>query len=149
MKLQLPALILSACLSASLFAADSAKIRLDYNLSIPSGSLDGDTAKVMDALFGNVMTTQMEKDLWARVRKGFVIPDIDSPLVSKWENYYASRPDYLNRIINRSNPYLHFVVEEVEKRGMPMEFALLPMIESAYNPRAESHANGVRTAADD
>jgi membrane-bound lytic murein transglycosylase D len=140
MKLQLPALILSACLSASLFAADSAKIRLDYNLSIPSGSLDGDTAKVMDALFGNVMTTQMEKDLWARVRKGFVIPDIDSPLVSKWENYYASRPDYLNRIINRSNPYLHFVVEEVEKRGMPMEFALLPMIESAYNPRAESHA---------
>lgn len=140
MKLTLPALLLSACFSTAVFAADPPKIRLDYNLSIPSGQLDADTAKVMDALFGNVVTAQMEKDLWVRIRKGFVIPDVDSPLVSKWENYYASRPDYLNRIIKRSNPYLHFVVEEVEKRGMPMEFALLPMIESAYNPRAESHA---------
>ncbi len=139
MKLQLPALILTAILATPLFAADPI-IRLDYQLNTPPLQVDADTAQVMDALFGNALTAQVEKDLWIRIRKGFVIPDIDSPLVAKWENYYASRPDYLNRIISRSNPYLYFVVEEVEKRGMPMEFALLPMIESAYNPKAISSA---------
>ncbi|WP_035853274.1 LysM peptidoglycan-binding domain-containing protein [Deefgea rivuli] len=143
MKLQLPALILTAILATPLFAADPI-IRLDYQLNNHPLQVDHDTAQVMNALFSNgissVINAPIEKDLWSRVRKGFVIPDIDSPLVSKWENYYASRPDYLNRIINRSNPYLFFVVEEVEKRGMPMEFALLPMIESAYNPKAISSA---------
>lgn len=139
MKLQLPALILTALLATPLFAADPV-IRLDYQLHTPPLQVDADTAQVMDALFGSVISVPIEKDLWSRVRKGFVIPDIDSPLVRKWENYYASRPDYLNRIISRSNPYLFFVVEEVEKRGMPMEMALLPMIESAYNPKAISSA---------
>jgi membrane-bound lytic murein transglycosylase D len=65
---------------------------------------------------------------------------MDDPLVRKWENYYASRPQFMQRVLERSRPYLYHVADEVEKRGMPMELALLPFIESAYNPQAVSHA---------
>ncbi len=83
--------------------------------------------------------------LWTRLRAGFRIPDLESPLVARHEDYYSSRPEYLQRIVERGRRYLHFIVEEVEKRGMPMEIALLPMIESAYNPAAYSkaHASGM------
>ncbi|GAA5786068.1 lytic transglycosylase [Chitiniphilus shinanonensis] len=94
---------------------------------------------VAELLFGDY-NRALYDDLWGRVRAGFAMNDLDSPLVEKWENYYASRPDYLRRIVERGGRYLYYVVAEVEKRGMPMEIALLPMIESAYNPKAESHA---------
>jgi membrane-bound lytic murein transglycosylase D len=76
--------------------------------------------------------------LWQRVRDGFMLPDFDGPLVQKWEKWYASRPDYLNRIADRARDYLYYVVSQVEKRGMPTEIALLPIVESAYNPMAYS-----------
>ncbi len=79
--------------------------------------------------------------LWDRVRAGFKLDGLDSPLVARYEEYYAHRPDYLKRIVSRGKKYLHFIVEEVEKRGMPLEIALLPMIESAYNPTAYSKAH--------
>ncbi len=83
--------------------------------------------------------------LWERIRGSFAMQDLNSPLVKEWENWYASRPDYLARMIERGERYLFYVVEEVERRGMPSEIALLPMIESAYNPRAYSsaHASGM------
>jgi membrane-bound lytic murein transglycosylase D len=81
--------------------------------------------------------------LWERIRGSFGMQELPSPLVKEWENWYASRPDYLARMIARSERYLFYVVEEVEKRGMPSEIALLPMIESAYNPSAYSTANAV------
>ena len=63
----------------------------------------------------------------------------------EWEHWYSSRPDYVARMIDRSSRFLFHIVEEVEKRNMPMEIALLPMIESAYNPVAYSraHASGI------
>lgn len=79
-------------------------------------------------------------DLWQRVRGGFAMPVMDSDLVHRHENQFASKPEYLQRLFARSGKYLYFVVEEVQKRGMPTEIALLPMIESAYNPKAYSHA---------
>lgn len=66
--------------------------------------------------------------------------DLDGPLVHKWEEWYSSRPDYIDRIVERSRRILFHVVEEVERRGMPMEIALLPIIESAYDPHAHSRA---------
>ncbi|WP_020182013.1 transglycosylase SLT domain-containing protein [Methylotenera sp. 1P/1] len=86
-----------------------------------------------------------QDDLWERIRNGFNIPDIDSEYTAKHENWYASRPDYVKRMLERSQKYLFHIVEEVEKRGMPTEIALLPMIESAYNPQAysRSHASGI------
>jgi len=84
-------------------------------------------------------------DLWQRIRHGFAMPDLDSALVREKTRYYAARPEYLQRIFDRSRLYLYHIVEEIEKRGLPTELALLPMIESAFNPMAysRSHASGL------
>jgi len=84
-------------------------------------------------------------DLWQRIKNGYAIPDSSSPLTKTHETWYSSRPDYVRRMVERSQRYLFHVVEEVEKRGMPSEIALLPMIESAYNPKAysTSRASGI------
>lgn len=66
--------------------------------------------------------------------------DLTGPLVKKRENWYASRPDYIQRMTERSGRYLFHIVEEIERRNMPMELALLPFIESAFNPEAVSSA---------
>lgn len=86
-----------------------------------------------------------DEDLWARIRDGYSMPNIDSEYTAKYEAWYAKRPDYVARMLERSQKYLFHIVEEVEKRGMPTEIALLPMIESAYNPQAysRSHASGI------
>lgn len=77
-------------------------------------------------------------DLWQRIRNGYAIPDNTSSLVTRHEEWYSTRPDYIKRMVERSQKYLFHIVEEIEKRGMPTEIALLPMIESAYNPQANS-----------
>jgi membrane-bound lytic murein transglycosylase D len=84
-------------------------------------------------------------DLWTRIRLGFILDNLDTPLVKKSEDWYAARPDYVARMVERSRRYLYHIVVEVEKRGMPLEIALLPMIESAYNPMAysRSRASGI------
>jgi len=85
------------------------------------------------------------EDLWPRIRAGFAIPDLKGTLVTQKERQYAARPEYLQRILERSKLYLYHIVEEVENRGLPTELALLPMVESAFNPMAYSraHASGL------
>lgn len=80
-------------------------------------------------------------DLWQRIKDGYAMPDSTSNLVANHENWYSTRPDYIRRMVERSQKYLFHIVEEVEKRGMPTEIALLPMIESAYNPQANSRSS--------
>jgi len=84
-------------------------------------------------------------DLWDRIRHGFGMPNIDSPLVLQQQAWYLARPDYLRRVVERSRRYMYHIVEELVKRGMPTELALLPIVESAYNPMAysRSHASGM------
>jgi len=84
-------------------------------------------------------------DLWERIRNGFAVPDLEGPLVLERQRWYAANSDYLKRVIDRSKRYLYHIVEEIEKRGMPTEIALLPMVESAFNPMAysRSHASGL------
>ncbi len=86
-----------------------------------------------------------QQDLWARIRVGFALHDLDSNLVQENVNWYVNRPEYLARMLERSKRYLFYIVEAVEQRGMPTEVALLPMIESAFNPKAysRSHAAGL------
>ena len=79
-------------------------------------------------------------DVWERIRRGFAMPDLDNDLVRNREQWYSSRPDYMLRMTERSRPYLFHVVEELERRNMPTELALLPFIESAFNPQAVSSA---------
>jgi membrane-bound lytic murein transglycosylase D len=84
-------------------------------------------------------------DLWQRVRQGFAMADLDNALVRRKTREYASNPDYLQRMFDRSRFYLYHIVETIEKRGLPTELALLPMVESAFNPLAYSraHASGL------
>ena len=79
-------------------------------------------------------------DLWERIRRGFAMPDLDNDLVHDREQWYVTRPDYIQRMTERSRKYLFYIVEELERRGMPTELALLPYIESAFNPQAVSSA---------
>ncbi|MBX3611446.1 MAG: transglycosylase SLT domain-containing protein [Hydrogenophaga sp.] len=79
-------------------------------------------------------------DLWERIRRGMAMPDLDDELVRQHEQWYLARPDYIQRMTERSRRYLFHIVEELERRGMPSELALLPFIESAFNPTAVSSA---------
>ncbi|WP_374339996.1 transglycosylase SLT domain-containing protein [Methyloversatilis sp.] len=79
-------------------------------------------------------------DLWERIRKGFGMADLDHPLVAEHQAWYLNRPDYFRRMTERGRRYMFHIVEEIEKRGLPTELALLPMVESAYNPEALSVA---------
>ena len=88
-----------------------------------------------------VATNLAQNDLWQRIRNGFAMHELDSPLIAVHEQWYSDRPDYVARMMERSQRYLYFITEEVEKRGMPTEIALLPMIESAFNPSAYSIGN--------
>ena len=80
-------------------------------------------------------------DLWERLRRGFAMPNLEPDLVRRWEQWYAARPDYVQRMTERGSRYLFHVVEEVQRRGLPTELALLPFIESAFNPQALSVAS--------
>jgi len=91
------------------------------------------------------LTPQEQNDLWVRIRQQlkFEVPDV--PRVQSQRNWYASHPEYLDRVAKRAEPYLHLIVEELEKRDMPIDLALLPIVESAFDPFAYSHgsASGV------
>jgi membrane-bound lytic murein transglycosylase D len=84
-------------------------------------------------------------DVWLRIRKGFAMPDLDNKYVDAQTRYYVRHPEYLQRIFERSRLYLYHIVGEIERRGLPTELALLPMVESAFNPMAYSraHATGL------
>jgi membrane-bound lytic murein transglycosylase D len=81
-----------------------------------------------------------DPDLWQRIRVGFLLEPLESPLVREQEVWYSSRPDYIGRFVDRGSRYLHYIVEQVERRKMPTEIALLPVIESAFTPKAYSRA---------
>jgi membrane-bound lytic murein transglycosylase D len=80
------------------------------------------------------------KDLWDRIRRGYAMPDLENDLVRDREQWYTTRPDYIFRMTERSKKYLFYIVEELELRNMPSELALLPFVESAFNPQAISSA---------
>jgi membrane-bound lytic murein transglycosylase D len=115
----------SAPLNATTSAA-TGRIGLD--------SLNPDQAIRFDA-------PEAKRDLWQRIRAGYGVPDLQNPqLVRTSERWYATRPDYVQRMSTRGARYLFHIVEEVERRQLPTELALLPFIESAFNPQALSKA---------
>ncbi|NDC60890.1 MAG: LysM peptidoglycan-binding domain-containing protein [Betaproteobacteria bacterium] len=87
-----------------------------------------------------VTEVDLPSDLWERIRRGFAMPDLSVDQVQERERWLAQRPDYIERMTNRSGKYLYHIVEELESRNMPTELALLPFIESAFNPQAVSSA---------
>lgn len=79
-------------------------------------------------------------DIWDRIRRGFAMQDLEGTLVDDRTQWYAQRPEYMERMVGRSSRYLYHIVEELEQRKMPTELALLPFVESAFNPQAHSTA---------
>jgi membrane-bound lytic murein transglycosylase D len=94
---------------------------------------------------GTIDLTVHSTNLWERIRNGFAMADLNDDLVLYYQQWYQNRPDALRRMVERSRPYLHYIVDELEARGMPTELALLPMVESSFNPNAYSpaHAAGL------
>jgi len=113
----------------------------------PPAVFEGERQEIKNRLAeqARIDRTAPVDDVWQRIRDGFAVPDLDNALVREKTRYYAARPEYMQRIVDRSRLYLYHIVEEIEKRGMPTELALLPMVESAFNPMAYSraHASGL------
>jgi membrane-bound lytic murein transglycosylase D len=106
---------------------------------------EGERREIRSRALAHIDRTAPVDDVWQRIRHGYGMADLEDAVVREKMRYYTARPDYLQRILDRSRPYLYHIVEEIEKRGMPTELALLPMVESAFNPLAYSraHASGL------
>ena len=97
--------------------------------------------EVLRSTIANIdVSTAPRPDLWQRMRDGFAMPDLANPAAQDKTAWYGARPEYLKRSFERARPFLFHIVEEIERRGMPTELALLPLVESAYNARAVSTA---------
>lgn len=97
-----------------------------------------DTSRTIDL-------TRPADDVWERIRRGFAVPNLDTELVDYWTQYYAARPESLLIMSQRAGKYLYHIVDELDRRGLPTELALLPFVESAFNPTAlsRSQASGL------
>jgi membrane-bound lytic murein transglycosylase D len=103
----------------------------------PAVLIDNSTPITATAVFAQPST---HADLWARIRAGFRMNDLNDQYVISQEQFYGGKPQYITRMTERSSKYLYHIVEELERRQMPTELALLPFIESAFNPQAVSSA---------
>ena len=86
----------------------------------------------------NIKKLNENLSIWSRINSGYKMKQRPSRRIRNFEKWYSKRPEYVERMLERSEKYLFYVTNEVQKRNMPMEIALLPMIESAYNPIATS-----------
>ncbi|MBK3466338.1 MULTISPECIES: transglycosylase SLT domain-containing protein [Pseudomonas] len=88
---------------------------------------------------------QVPQDVWERMRQGFQLQEGlgVNPRIEQQRLWFASNPSFLENAGERGSLYIHYIVERLEERNMPLELALLPVIESSYNPMAYSRANAV------
>lgn len=87
----------------------------------------------------NTHPSQDENEIWGRIRSGFSFPSNDEhPKVQEYLNWHRHHPNYIRRITKRAEPFMYFILTELERRGMPYELTLLPAIESAYIAMAYS-----------
>ena len=129
---------LLAVFSLSLALLTGCANLLDPTQTTSNGDLS--PVKASSVKRDNVAKLDLPNDLWERIRKGYQMPDLEGNLANDRTQWYASKPEYLQRMTERSNKYLYHIVEELEARKMPTELALLPFIESAFNPQAVSSA---------
>lgn len=156
MLFALPAFAVSSAVAAGTTALDDSEVQPEA--FGPDSNAFSDDSLQTDPLIDSLSPDDTEQpsqpeaalptkpnDLWQRIKSGYAMTEMKSPFVSVHESWYAARPDYVNRMVGRSQKYLYYIVGEVEKRGMPSEIALLPMIESAFNPQAysPSRASGI------
>ena len=132
------ALWLAGCATTQPGSSESPSSSASTRPQYPAGPLS--PLSTNSASRDQVASLSPPADLWERIRRGFAIPDLQHDLVQNHERWYSTRPDYIQRMTERSRKYLFHIVEELERRNMPTELALLPYIESAFNPQAVSSA---------
>ena len=107
-----------------------------------------DATVVDDHLFRipSVDQGQPYANVWERVVDRFALPECSDREVNlQWAQWYADRPEYMARIFKRAEPWIHYIADELERRNMPGELALLPIVESAYDPFAYSSGRALGT----
>ena len=142
LRLYLPLLLLSAAALSPVLAQNTQATQntpAPVANPAPNAPEVSGTTPVDDPLLDET-TSDISIDLWERIRRGFAMPNLQVDLVQDREQWYAQRPDYIQRMTARSSKYLYHIVDELERRNMPTELALLPFIESAFNPQAVSSA---------
>ena len=78
-------------------------------------------------------------DLLTKLRFGFSLDHENNKRIAMERDWYVRHPDYLDRVFTRAQRYLPYITAELERRSLPLELALLPIVESAYDPFAYSH----------
>ena len=135
-------------LGVALAGCGTTKSRDDYSSLPPSG--EHPTGKAYPERPGGTipgglggseqLPTDQYTDLFDRIRAGYALPDANHYGVDREVEAYRSKPDFLDRTFMRGSRYLYYIVGELERRGMPLELALLPVVESAFNPVAYSRS---------
>ncbi len=112
----------------------------DANTAAPTSAVD--TTAVDYRPSAALAAAPKQNDLWTRLRAGFALPQpIYQSRITNSLHWYTERPDTIARIVDSAEPYLYLITEQTEQRNMPTELALLPVIESAYQPMAYSSSN--------
>jgi membrane-bound lytic murein transglycosylase D len=124
-------------------AADAASPAPVADLGASADALDSGTTTDSEGLPGppaDSLIIVKQPELFARLRAGFQLDDVDEPAVASQLNWFANHPDFLERTWGRAGLWLYYIVGQLEQRKMPAELALLPVIESAFEPYAYSRA---------
>ena len=139
-------LLLGGCALAPTDSADQplAEDALNGNLIEAEGALFNADGSIIGA-DGSVAVTEAapikKHDLWQRIRSGHdLTPKVLPASVLKQRDWYLRNPSYLATVFNRAEPFIFYVTDELEKAGLPLELALLPIVESTYQPLAHSHS---------
>ena len=131
--------VLSIILSVNLYAGINA-LGQKFEILEELGNTENESSSLNDMF-------KDSNSIWKTISNGYGLKENKSKRVQKkikkYEKWYSQRPEYMERMLKRSERYLYHVANEVRKRNMPMEIALLPMIESAYNPIAKSNKKAV------
>ena len=123
--------------------ADSSNMATAPDAGASPDALDGGTTTDSEGLPGppvDSLVVAKQPELFARLRAGFQLDDVDEPAVASQLNWFANHPDFLERTWGRAGLWLYYIVGQLEQRKMPAELALLPVIESAFEPYAYSRA---------
>ena len=136
-------LLLAGCATTGSGTTDPAETATD--LAVPSQPRTAETIDEhlyipkLETLPDSDAAGHVHENAWERLTHSFVLPECsDREANMKWAEWYAARPDYMGRIFKRAQPWIHYIADELERRDMPGELALLPIVESAYDPFAYS-----------
>jgi membrane-bound lytic murein transglycosylase D len=141
-----PAAVAAASQRSRPAASAAAEVPADLSAAADEAPTVIDTGPTVDGTNTVAgLTPEQYPDVFDRIRAGFKLEDVESRQIDQQLVWFANNPQYLERVFGRASLYMHHIVKEIEARGMPMELALLPVIESAFEPYARSwvSANGL------